>query len=274
MPPWWQTWWFRALTGILIVIAAGALYASHVRKLRRQFDIGLQARDSERARIARELHDSLLQGYQGLLFRLQAARNLLPERPQAAAGALETAMELGDKAMCESREAVQDLRASAPASNLADSLAELGDELALHGQDGGPTYDVLLHGRPQELVPPVRDEIYRIAREAVRNAAAHARARRIEAELNYGSSELSLRVRDDGVGIDPQTLEHWRAGHWGLQGMRERAESFGARFSLWSESSVGTEIELVVPAAICYAPEASPVKTHGRTVSSRLSRQH
>jgi hypothetical protein len=254
MPPWWQTWWFRVLSGVLILIAAAALYASHVRKLRRQFDIRLQARDSERARIARELHDSLLQGYQGLLIRLQAARNLLPERPEAAAGALEAAMELGDKAMDESREAVQELRASAPAGNLADSLTELGDELALHGREGAATYYVLVHGRPRAIAPLVRDEIYRIAREAVRNAAAHARARRIEAEVDYGTTELSLRVRDDGVGIDPQTLQQRRAGHWGLQGMRERAESFGARFSLWSESGAGTEIELVIPAAACYAP--------------------
>jgi signal transduction histidine kinase len=104
----------------------------------------------------------------------------------------------------------------------------------------------------QSLAPLVRDEIYRIAREAVRNAAEHAQARRMEAELAYGKAEFVLRVRDDGVGVDPQILKQGRARHWGLQGMRERAEGFGARFNVWTKHGAGTEIELLVPARICY----------------------
>jgi ligand-binding sensor domain-containing protein/signal transduction histidine kinase len=252
-PAWWQTLWFKILAGIVVLLFIAALYAWRVRQLQRQFDIRLKTRDSERARIARELHDSLLQGVQGLLIRLQAVRNMLPQRAADAAGALEAAMELADKAMEEGRAAVQDLRVSAPgASDLADSVTALGEELALHGRERAATYDVLVEGRPRGMPPLVREEIYRIAREAVRNAAEHARARRIEAELVYGELEFSLRVRDDGVGIDPDILEHRRAGHWGLQGMRERAESFGARFNVWSKIGAGTEIELVVPARICY----------------------
>ena len=253
LPPWWATWWFRTLCAVTAVGLLSTLYLLRVRHMTRQYNLRLDARVNERSRIARELHDSLLQGYQGLLFRLQAARNLLPQRPEAAASALETAMELGDKAMDESRAAVRELRTSVPATrDLADSLTELGDELALDGQEGRATYHVLVEGRPRPIATLVRDEIYRIAREAVRNAADHARARRIEAALDYGTRELSLRVRDDGTGFDRETLEHRRAGHWGLQGMRERAESFGARFNVWSESGVGTEIELVVPAPVCY----------------------
>jgi ligand-binding sensor domain-containing protein/signal transduction histidine kinase len=252
-PAWWQTLWFKILAGIVVLLFIAALYASRVRQLHRQFEIRLKTRDSERARIARELHDSLLQGVQGLLIRLQAVRNMLPQRAADAAGALEAAMELADKAMEEGRAAVQDLRVPAPgASDLADSVTTLGEELALHGREKAATYDVLVEGRPRGMPPLVREEIYRIAREAVRNAAEHARARRIEAELVYGELEFSLRVRDDGVGIDPDIFEHRRAGHWGLQGMRERAESFGARFNVWSKIGVGTEIELVVPARICY----------------------
>jgi signal transduction histidine kinase len=252
-PAWWQTLWFKILAGIVVLLFIAALYASRVRQLQRQFEIRLKTRDSERARIARELHDSLLQGVQGLLIRLQAVRNMLPQRAADAAGALEAAMELADKAMEEGRAAVQDLRVSAPgASDLADSVTALGEELALHGRERAATYDVLVEGRPRGMPPLVREEIYRIAREAVRNAAEHARARRIEAELVYGELEFSLRVRDDGVGIDPDILEHRRVGHWGLQGMRERAESFGARFNVWSKIGAGTEIELVVPARICY----------------------
>jgi signal transduction histidine kinase len=126
--------------------------------------------------------------------------------------------------------------------------------LALHGRDGAATYHVLVEGRPRGMPPLVCEEIYRIAREALRNAAEHARARRIESELVYGEFEFSLRVRDDGVGIDPDILQHRRAGHWGLQGMRERAESLGAHFNVWSKIGAGTEIELVVPARICYGP--------------------
>lgn len=252
-PAWWQTLWFKILAGIVVLLFMAALYVSRVRQLQWQFEIRLKTRDSERARIARELHDSLLQGVQGLLIRLQAVRNMLPQRAADAAGALEAAMELADKAMDEGRAAVQDLRASAPgASALADSLTALGEELALHGREGAATYHVLVEGRPRGMPPVVREEIYRIAREAVRNAAEHARAQRIEAELVYGGTQFSLRVRDDGVGIDSEILEHQRVRHWGLQGMRERAESFGARFNVWSKIGSGTEVELVVPARICY----------------------
>jgi signal transduction histidine kinase len=105
--------------------------------------------------------------------------------------------------------------------------------------------------------------LYRIAREAIRNAAEHAHAHRIEAELDYGSNELTLRVRDDGLGIDAETLERRQARHWGLQGMRERAESFGAGFSVWTEKDVGTEVELKVPAHICYVRHNS-IRRKGR----------
>jgi ligand-binding sensor domain-containing protein/signal transduction histidine kinase len=252
-PAWWQTRWFRALAVLIVLLAVAGLYALRVRELHRRFEIRLKARDSERARIARELHDSLLQSFQGLLIRLQAVRNLLPVRPQDAASGLEAVMELADKAMDEGRAAVQDLRVSAlVAGELVQALMALGDELLLHGREGRPTYDVLVEGRPQSLAPLVRDEIYRIAREAVRNAAEHAHAQRIEAELAYGKAEFVLRVRDDGAGVDPQILEYGRARHWGLQGMRERAASFGASFNVWTRHGAGTEIELRVPARICY----------------------
>jgi ligand-binding sensor domain-containing protein/signal transduction histidine kinase len=252
-PAWWQTPWFRALAVLSVLFAVAGLYASRVRELHRRFDIRLKARDGERARIARELHDSLLQSFQGLLIRLQAVRNLLPLRPQDAASGLEAVMELADKAMDEGRAAVQDLRVPAPtAGELVQALMALGEELQLHGQEGGPSYDVVVEGHPQSLPPLIRDEIYRIAREAVRNAAEHAQARRIEAEVAYGKAEFVLRVRDDGVGVDPQILEHGRVRHWGLQGMRERAECFGARLYVWTKHGAGTEIELRVPARISY----------------------
>jgi signal transduction histidine kinase len=229
------------------------IYYMRIRQLQRNFLTLLKARESERARIARDLHDSLLQGFQGLLFRLQAVRNLLPLRPADAAHELETAMDIGDKAMLESRSAVTDLRVSAQGRlDFVDSLTELGNELS---RSEIPRYSVLVEGSPQVIASFVRDEIYQIAREAVRNSLAHAQAQQIEVELVYSDSEFRLRVRDDGVGIDSEIVEHRRSGHFGLQGMRERAASFGGSLRVWSDSGAGTEIELVVPARICYGPQ-------------------
>jgi streptogramin lyase len=252
-PAWWTTWWSKALFAIVVMLSILFVYYLRIRQLQRSFLALHKAREIERARIARDLHDSLLQGFQGLLFRLQAVRNLLPLRPADAVSELETAMDIGDKAMHESRSAVGDLRISASGQiDLAYSMTALGDELSLLEV---PKYSVLVEGRPQDLASIVGHEIYQIAREAVRNSVAHARAQQIEVELMFGESEFRLRVRDDGVGFNSGVTEHGQLEHFGLQGMRERAESFGARFGIWSESGAGTEIELVVPARVCYERE-------------------
>ena len=252
-PAWWATWWSKTLFAVAALLSILLIYYMRIRQLQRNFLTLLKARESERARIARDLHDSLLQGFQGLLFRLQAVRNLLPLRPADAAHELETAMDIGDKAMLESRSAVRDLRVSAHGRlDFVDSLTELGNELS---RSEIPRYSVLVEGSPQVIASFVRDEIYQIAREAVRNSLAHAQAQQIEVELVYSDSEFRLRVRDDGVGINSEIVEHRRSGHFGLQGMRERAESFGGSLRVWSESGAGTEIELVVPARICYGPQ-------------------
>ena len=105
---------------------------------------------------------------------------------------------------------------------------------------------------PRELHPILRDDIYRIAREALRNAFRHAQADKIEAEITYGARLLRLRIRDDGKGIDPKLLDTGRDGHWGLPGMRERAEEIGAQLDMWSELGAGTEVELSIPGSIAY----------------------
>jgi nitrate/nitrite-specific signal transduction histidine kinase len=116
-----------------------------------------------------------------------------------------------------------------------------------------PCVRVLLEGKKRELNPMLRDEIYRIAREALRNAFRHARAQKIEAAITYSDSEFLLNVRDDGDGIDLEVANQGaRAGHWGLPGMRERAKSFGGKLEVWSEHGAGTEIELRVPGEIAY----------------------
>jgi signal transduction histidine kinase len=216
----------------------------------------LEARVGERTRIARDLHDTLLQSFQGLVFRFQAAQYQLPDRPKEASEALESALVSADQALAEGRSAIQELR-SGPfkESNIEQMLLATGRELA-SSQNGGditPSLRVIVEGNRRAKRAMLRDEIYRIGRELLRNAYRHAHARNIEAELRYDDDAFLLIVRDDGKGIDPKVLkDHGRAGHWGFPGMYERAEGIGARLDIWSEAGAGTEFRLTVPAAIAY----------------------
>jgi len=255
LPPWWATQWFRITCLVLVILLVWSVHRYHLHQLTIQFNVRLEERISERTRIARELHDSLLQGFQGLMFRLQALRDLLPGRASEAMQALDIALERGDKAIAEGRDTVSDLREPIMGdSDIAEALTALGEELALQSDDGlVPRVRVLLEGKERELNPMLRDEIYRIGREALRNAFRHAKAQKIEAEITYGDSQFSLHVRDDGCGIDSEVANQGaRAGHWGLPGMRERAKSFGGNLGVWSEHGAGTEIELIVPAGVAY----------------------
>jgi signal transduction histidine kinase/ligand-binding sensor domain-containing protein len=253
-PAYYQTLWFRLTLVATFLALLWGLYQLRVQQLAREFNLGLEARVNERTRIARELHDSLLQGFQGLMFRLQAVRDLLPES-SGALKELDVALEHGDKAIAEGRDTVSDLREPIKGDgDIAQALAALGEELAAQSDNGAtPCVRVLVDGEQRELEPMARDEVYRIAREALRNAFRHARAQKIEAEITYGDSEFLLNVRDDGIGIAAEVASRGtRAGHWGLPGMRERAKSFGGKLEVWSEHGVGTEIELSVPAAMAY----------------------
>ena len=203
---------------------------------------------------------------------------MLPDQPKEAAEALDVALDRGDEVIAEGRSTVEDLRHSTLQDNdIVVALTSLGEELA--GSSNGhaaAALRVLVDGKPRELNPMIRDEVYRIAREALRNAFQHARAKKIEAELEYGDSEFSLRVRDDGEGIDPAVLrEGRRSGHWGLPGMRERAKELGGDLHVWTESGAGTEVSLSVPAAAAYVASyaragfwlrrGNAKGTHGRT---------
>jgi len=242
------------LCALACVALFTGLYRVRVRQVAAQVRGRLEARLAERERIARELHDTLLQGVQGLMFRLHAVRELLPGRPEDAVQALKGALQCGDQAIAEGRAAVQDLRATTLApGDLAEALMALGPELLPEGLAQQPSYHVLVEGKPQSLIPLARDESYRIAREAVRNAIQHARARRIEVEVVYGEKSFCLRIRDDGIGVDARVLEaSRRGGHWGIPGMHERAESFGAHLEMWSEHGAGTELLLEIPATAAY----------------------
>jgi signal transduction histidine kinase len=227
---------------------------SRVRKMTEaQVTLKFEERLAERTRIARELHDTLLQSFQALMLHFQTASDMLP--PGAAKDALEEALTHADHAIVEGRNAIQNLRSSTTVTNnLAHAIAALGEELG--GRDGGNDSAKLrltIEGKPQELHPILRDDVYRIAREALRNAFSHARASQIEAEITYSDRLLRLRIRDNGTGIDPQVVQAGREGHWGLQGMRERAQHIGAQLEIWSQAGAGTEVDLSIPGSIAYA---------------------
>jgi signal transduction histidine kinase/ligand-binding sensor domain-containing protein len=255
-PYFYQTNWFRAACAASMLILLWGAYQFRVRQLAHQFNMRLEERISERSRIARDLHDTLLQSFQGLVFRFQAARYQLPDRPEEASGALDSALVSADQALAEGRSAIQELR-SEPfnESKLERMLLDMGRELASsqNGEHGSPPLRVIAEGKRRPQRPMIGEEIYRIARELLRNAYRHAQARNIEAELRYDVDAFLLIVRDDGKGIDPKVLkDRGRAGHWGLPGMYERAEGIGARLDFWSETGAGTEVRLTVPAAIAY----------------------
>jgi signal transduction histidine kinase len=223
------------------------------------FEATLEARVGERTRIARELHDTLLQGFHGLLLRFQTASYLLPDRPAEAKEKLDGAIALAATAITEGRDAVQGLRASTVERNdLAVAIRTLGDELATDASaDPPPAFRVGLEGQPRDLHPILRDEIYKIAAEALRNAFRHAQAGLVEVEIRYGSDDFRLRVRDDGKGIDQAVLAaQGIEGHYGLRGMPERAAVIGGQLAVWSETGAGTEVELRLPGRAVYATAA------------------
>lgn len=225
------------------------------------FQVGLEARVAERMRIAREMHDTLLQSLNGLILRFQAARNMLPRRPEDAVRILDSALTRADQAITESRDAIQGLRSTPVAPiDLADLLTAMGQEMADSQEPhrDPPAFSVKVEGERKTLSPPLQDEIYRIGREALRNAFLHAGARHIEARILYDERLLRLHIRDDGKGIAPKVLEEGgRAGHWGLIGIRERAKRMDAQLDFWSEPGAGTEVQLTVPASIAYEPSAA-----------------
>jgi len=258
-PAYWQTIWFRGACVATFLVVLWALYQLRLRQIARVFDVRLEERVGERTRIARDLHDTLLQNFQGLLLRFQTVLALCETRPAEAKEVLRSSIDQTAQAITEGREAVQGLRASTVESNdLAQAITTLGEQLAAEGSNATSAgLHVEVEGTPRNLHPIVRDEIYRIASEALRNAFRHAEAEQIEVEFRYDQRQFRLRVRDDGKGIEATFLTaEGRTGHFGLHGMRERAKFMGGKLTVWTAAESGTEIELTLPAARAYA--ASP----------------
>jgi len=254
-PAWYQTNWFRALCAATFLALLWAAYQFRVRQLAHQFNMRLEERVSERTRIARDLHDTLLQSFQALLPHLQAAIYQLPEGAANSRKTLEKAADQASDAITEGRDAVQGLRMSTVEKNdLAVAIRTVGEELAsAETNESSPNFKVAVEGTSRNLHPILRDEVYRLAAETLRNSFRHAAAQNVEVEIRYDGKYFRLRVRDDGKGIGPEILRgDGPKGHYGLHGMKERAKLVGGKLTIWSEVDSGTEIELIIPALRAY----------------------
>jgi signal transduction histidine kinase len=204
---------------------------------------------AERTRMAQELHDTLLQGFLAASMQLHAVvDSLSPDCPDKKK--FERTMQLMELAIEDGRRAIQGLRSPQNESaSLTEALARVPDDLGFPSDAG---FRMVVLGTEKNLRAGLVDEIYRIGREAISNACRHSQAKAIEMEVEYRPTELRIAVRDNGRGIGSHDLQWGRNGHWGLSGMRERAERMGARLRLWSNAALGTEVELRVPAGIAF----------------------
>jgi len=249
-PAYYQTHWFRWSCGVAFLGLLWGLYHLRLRHLAREFNMRLDERVSERTRIARELHDTLLQDVQGLILKVHAVAKHMP-REEPSRQAIEKALDHADQVLAEGRDRVRNLRATAASiSDLSAAFQRVAEE---ESQTHDTSFKTVVEGSVRELHPVVLEECYAIGREALLNALSHSEGLHIEVEINYDAREFGLRVRDDGRGIDTEVLEKGaRDGHWGLPGMRERAGKIGGQLEFWSRPGTGTEVGLTVPAAMAY----------------------
>jgi len=249
-PTFYQTRWFAGLLLLLGGVVAWLLYRRRVRTVARRIRDRLQVQVAERERIARELHDTLLQGMQGLMLHFQAAANGIPSGTPAR-DTIEQALERGDDVLLEGRERVRDLRASGPSATLEARLAGLIDAPV----PDGAAMALRVRGTPRALCAPVVEELAAIAGEALANAQSHARATQIDVDLDYRRHELSLSIADDGIGIDDGVRAAGeREGRFGLIGMQERATGIGGILAIRPARARGTEVMISIPAAVAYIP--------------------
>ncbi len=250
-PAFTQSAGFLALCSIAGLALLWLLYCVRIHQVTQQVKSHLYARVSEREQIARGLHDTFLQGVQSVLLAFHTATKHL-KGDDRSRELLDKAFLQSAQVMLEGREIILNLRGEGTdAEDLSHSLSVVGAELS---KTQATIFNLVVNGRSCPLNPIVRDEIYRIAREAISNAFHHATADKIEVELTYGIEQLSLSIRDNGSGIDPTILSAgFREKHWGLPGMRERAKLIGAELDLWSQPKAGTEWELRIPMGLASA---------------------
>ena len=265
-PVYYQTAWFRILVVLVFLLVLGALYQLRLRQVARVVRGRMEERLEERERIARDLHDTLLQSIQGLILKFSAVSKQIPA-DLPARNALEKTLDHADEVLAEGRDRIRNLRVnSASLSDLPAAFRSVAEETS-HGRDA--IFKTVVEGRVRELHPLVLEECYCIGREAIINALSHSEGQHVEAEITYDSRQFRLRVRDDGRGIESKILEAGgKSGHWGLQGMHERAQKIGGQLRFWSRPETGTEVELTVPGATAYLGSSQKSK---KFWSSRFS---
>ncbi|MBC9032886.1 hypothetical protein IAG41_10825 [Sphingomonas sp. JC676] len=252
-PTFMQSRWFVALCVVLALIALWLIYRLHLAQVAGRIRNRLEERLGERERIARELHDTLLQSVQGLILRFQSVANKMPAQGPARAQ-LETALSRADEIIAEGRNRVQDLRV---ADGSHDLPALLRERAVGAGFDPAIPIRIVVEGRPRRVHPLVSVELGRIAGEALFNIARHAKANNVEITVRFAARQLGVEIRDDGVGIPEDVLVRGhKPGHFGLIGMRERAERVGASFSVESSPGMGSAVTMTLPARLAFADQA------------------
>ena len=244
-PHLYQTGWFRLLCGLLVVGLGYLVYRSRVRLLATEY----QAVLAERTRIAREIHDTLAQGYVGVSVQLEVVSRLLETSPEAAANQLNITKELVRSSLAEARSSIWNLRSPQPADGSEpDSLPlRLAAAIETRRHSDGPSIRLDVRGATRSLDPALEDQFLRVAQEALANALHHAGAAHITLTLTYAADSLQLQIADDGIGFTLPPGGFASTGHFGLKGMEERAAAIGAQFRIHSERGKGATLSLTCP---------------------------
>ena len=249
LPAYYQTTWFRILCAAVFAVVLWAIYRLRLRQVAARMQTRLEERLAERERIARDLHDTLLQGIASAHMQLDVANDRLPG-DSPAKPLVQRVLNLMGQVSAEGRNAIRSLRSShSERSALEELLALVPDEI---GTQNKAEFRLVVEGKTRELHPVIREEVYRISREAAINAFRHAQATSIEVEIEYAPRKLEITVRDNGCGIDEKLLQTGREGHFGLSNMRERAEKIHAKLEVLSRHGAGTEVQMSVPGKVAY----------------------
>lgn len=245
----YETWWFRVAVALAIAGALYLVYAIRLRQLAGRMRLGMLVRTAERERIARELHDTMIQGVQGLILRFQAVADRLGDDPEVQ-GIVQPALERAEEVLVEGRERVTELR-TRRVGDFPEELARLASNPIFPQDRIAP---LVIAGTPRAIAPGIIDDLLAVLGEALGNAAAHSCASRIEIGVRFGRWSFVAHVRDNGIGMAEGVITGGGApGHFGLVGMKERTEALGGRFVVESASGFGTVVELLIPARIAYA---------------------
>jgi signal transduction histidine kinase len=250
-PAYYQTAWFQGLSAGALLLAGWGAYRARLFTVARRLRAQFETRAADRARIAEELHDTLIQDLAALSLQAEVADDQLPDEPHAAKHTLLSLRARMQRVVSDGRRGMMALHLGvAGSADLADALSRAAQEFR---GPNAPPFHVVVQGKPRPLHPLVGDEVYRIAREAIANAFRHAAARQIDVEVSFTSDDLRVRVHDDGRGVSEEVIEAGRPGHFGLPGMRKRAKQIGATLKVWSRVGEGTEVAVIVPGRSAFA---------------------